>query len=159
MTTTVAPIWLAGDFTGDGYPDVLEYATGFLGIHANDGLGKLTMSASSSVFVDLSSPPVSAVSISLADLNGDECADIVMSTTASGHRVFLGTCTTIAGNTNIAITYPASPQTVSVTGCSGPSVVFDANIDGYVLVRCCCFWRVMLMLVLAPALTRLCTGV
>ena len=128
--TGVAPIWLAGDYTGDGYTDVIEYANGYLKIHANDGTGKLTMSPSSSLFVDVGNPAVSTVSLAAADVNADQCVDVIMSSAANGHRVFLGACTAVAGSANVALTYPVSPQTTSVAGCNGPSVVFDANVDG-----------------------------
>ena len=131
-TGTIAPIWLAGDFTGDGSPDILEYSTGNLKIRSNNGTGGIATATAGVLHQSDSAITAVSASLSAADMNGDGCVDIVMSTNTSGHRIFAGTCTSVAGSANVGITYPTSSQTTTVAGCNGLSVVFDANIDGCV---------------------------
>lgn len=114
-----------GDLNGDGIPDLLvtgaDAFTTTVKTYFGNGDGSFTAGA----LVGEGSPIAGAdiPDAVLADVNGDNCADIIDVNTAGYVDVFYGTCSG---------TFPSSPSAeYGIADAGGSLVVADVNGDGF----------------------------
>jgi subtilisin family serine protease len=112
------------DLDGDGLPDLVTTDLGgvIYGAHAYINMGDGTFKHSDQVFVD--GPFVTALNAAAADMDGDGCADIVISTDAGLTYLFHGNCNG---------TFIGFPSVFFVgAGDSGAGLALaDVNGDGF----------------------------